>query len=131
MKHKEHADMRFEDYDLTGKIIDAIIKTHQELGPGFSKDIYCSALIVELDKQGLHAEAKRELRLYYAGVEVGVHPLDLVVENRVLVGLKIVEQIEKQHYSQMRSLMKAANLKTGLLVNYAWDKADFRRVEAG
>jgi GxxExxY protein len=130
MKNKEHAGMRFEDYELTGRIIDAIIKTHQELGPGFSIEIYRNALIVELKHQRLEAEADKPLRLHYAGEEVGVHLLDLVVEERILLGLRLVEQIEKQHYAQMRSLMHAAGMKTGLLVNYAWEKADFRRVEA-
>ena len=63
------------------------------------------------------------------GEEVGKHALDVVIEDKVILSLKIVEEIGKQHYSQMRSFLKATGLKTGLLVNFAWEKADFRRIE--
>ena len=61
--------------------------------------------------------------------EVGRHRLDILAEDRVVVELKTVESLSKAHYAQVRSYLKATDLELGLLVNFAGEKADFRRVE--
>ncbi len=114
---------------LTEAIIQCIIKVHQTLGPGFLEQIYSRALVIELTKQGLTVETEKGIVIYYQGEEVGRHRLDILVENEVIVELKTVEELSKAHYAQVRSYLKATGIKVALLVNFAKEKADFRRVE--
>ncbi|MEM8865253.1 MAG: GxxExxY protein [Planctomycetota bacterium] len=114
---------------ITDQIIQGIIKVHQTLGPGFLERVYHNALLLELENRGLHVETEYEVVVYYEGRTVGSHRLDLVVEQQIIVELKCVESLSKAHYSQLRSYLKATGMKTGLLVNFEADKADFRRVE--
>ena len=121
--------MEYRQDRVTDLIVKAIIRVHQVLGPGFLETVYRRALLIELRKQGLKVETEKPITIYYEGEEVGRHRLDIVVENRVVVELKTVEELCKAHYAQLRSYLKAANLEVGILVNFAKDKADFRRVE--
>jgi len=121
--------VEYADEGLTGKIIECIIAVHQELGPGFLESIYRRALLIEMRKKDLPAETEKEVIIYYDGEEVGRHRLDILVENRVVVELKTVESLSKAHYAQVRPYLKATGLELGILVNFAGEKADFRRVE--
>lgn len=115
--------------ELTDKIINACINVHKELGPGFLESVYHAALRLELARQGLAFESEKEVKIKYLGVEVGLHRLDLFVEDEVVLELKTVEDLNKKYYAQVRSYLKAANKKVGLLVNFADFKLDVRRVE--
>lgn len=118
------------DDSLTERIIQCIIRVHQTLGPGFLENVYRRALLLELLKQGLATEMEKEVTVYYGGQEVGRHRLDLLVERQVILELKTVERLINVHYAQVRSYLKATDLAVALLVNFAEERADFRRVEA-
>lgn len=117
------------DLQLTQQIIKAVIKIHQTLGPGFLEKIYQNALVLELIQQGLVVESEKDISIYYEGDLIGLHRLDLVIDRRIIVELKTVEELDGIHYAQLRSYLKAAALGTGMLVHFAKDKADYRRVE--
>jgi GxxExxY protein len=133
---------RFED--LSKKIIGAAIqacppparhrklrrggRVHRELGPGFLESIYEKALKIELSKRGLKFDYQREIRIEYLGVEVGTHKLDLLVENTIIVELKAVKELSDIHFAQLRSYLKAANLKVGLLLNFSKPTLEVKRV---
>lgn len=119
----------FERDALTREVIRCIIKVHRTLGPGFLESVYRKALLVELRNQGLLAETEKEITVYYQGSEVGIHRLDILVQNSIIIELKTVDSLGKIHYAQIRSYLKAANLEVGILVNFAKERADFRRVE--
>ena len=114
---------------ITGRVIQCIIHVHQTLGPGFLESVYRRALLIELRKQDLATEAEKEVVVYYDGQKVGRHRLDLLVEGQVILELKTVETLSKAHYAQVRSYLRATRLDVALLVNFADDRADFRRVE--
>ncbi len=122
-------EKKYEGEALTKMIIEAIIKVHQTLGPGFLESIYRNALILELASRGLSAECEHSINVYYDGKPVGRHVFDIVVNGAVILELKTVESLCPAHYAHLRSYLKAAKINTGLLVNFASDKADFRRVE--
>lgn len=121
------AEIEFDD-DLTRRILDCVIRVHRTLGSGLYESIYKKALLVDFEKMGLKFECEKHVDVFYDGVNVGMQRLDLVVENQVVVELKVVEDLSKAHYSQLRSYLRAAKLETGLLVNFAHERADFRRV---
>lgn len=114
--------------DLTDSVIGCVIRVHQGLGPGFIESIYRRALAVELRNSGLCFELEKEVFVHYRGIQVGRHRLDILVEDELILELKAVETLTSTHYAQTRSYLKATGLKDALLINFAHNRADFRRV---
>ena len=114
--------------DLSKKIIGAAIKVHKELGPGFLESIYEEALKVELSEHRFQYDSQKEIEIRYQGVPVGLHRLDLVVENKIIVELKAVKELSDVHFAQLRSYLKASGLKIGLLLNFSKPTLEVKRV---
>ena len=114
--------------ELSKKIIGAAIEVHRELGPGFLESIYEEALKVEFMEHGLRYDAQKEIQIKYLCVEVGLHRLDLLVENQIVVELKAVKELTDVHFAQLRSYLKATGLKVGLLFNFAKATLEIKRV---
>lgn len=119
----------WEGDDLTRRIICCLIRVHRTLGPGFLESIYRNALVKELRKTGLKVGTEREVIVTYDGEEVGRYRLDVLVEGTVIIELKVVDALSRAHYAQVRAYLKATGLRTGLLVNFSKELADYRRVE--
>jgi GxxExxY protein len=109
-------------------VIGAAVEVHKELGPGFLESIYEQALKVELSESGLRFDSQNEIKVEYSGVEVGVHRLDLVVEEEIIVELKAVKELADIHFAQLRSYLKATGMKVGLLLNFSKPTLEVRRV---
>lgn len=116
--------------ELTARIIWCVIRVHQTLGPGFLETVYRRALAIELRCAGLSVAVEKRIAVYYEGIEVGRHRMDLIVDDRVIVELKTVEAFSKAHYAQVRSYLKATGLDVALLANFAGELADIRRIES-
>jgi len=114
--------------ELSSRIIGAAIEVHRELGPGFLEAIYEEALKIELSEQSMRYDSQKEIKIEYLGVEIGVHRLDLLVEKKIIVELKAVKELTDIHFAQLRSYLKAAGLKVGLLLNFAKPTLEIRRV---
>ena len=114
--------------ELSKKIIGAAIEVHRELGPGFLESIYERALKVEFAKHNFHFDSQKEIKIKYLGVEVGLHRLDLIVENQIILEIKAVKGLLDIHFSQLRSYLKATGLKVGLLLNFAKPTLEIKRV---
>ena len=127
-KRNKEVSMTLEYEELTGKIINAAIQVHKELGPGFIESIDENALVMELNKRGIKVEQQIEVPVYYDGVEVGKHRLDLLVEKTIVVELKVVKFLDDIHLVIVRSYLKATGLKHGLLLNFAKKTLEVKRV---
>jgi GxxExxY protein len=64
----------------------------------------------------------------YLGVVVGIHRLDLVIENKIIIELKAVKELADIHFAQLRSYLKATGLKVGLLLNFAKPTLEIKRI---
>jgi GxxExxY protein len=115
--------------ELIYRVIGCMIEVHKELGPGFLESVYRRATAIELAEQGIGFEAEKRLLLRYKNKRVGIHRLDLFVENELVVELKTVDVLHKKHYAQVRSYLKAVGKPVGLLVNFADFQLNARRVE--
>ena len=125
---RKTAEKRHQFEDLSKKIIGAAIKVHKELGPGFLESIYEEALKVEFSEHGFQYDSQKEIEIRYHGVPVGLHRLDLVVENKIIVELKAVKELSDVHFAQPRSYLKASGLKIGLLLNFSKPTLEVKRV---
>ena len=124
MEHK--GKHNFEE--LSKKIIGAAIEVHRALGPGFLESIYEQALKVELVEHDIHYDSQKDIKIKYLGVEVGLHRLDLLIENQIILELKAVKELTDIHFAQLRSYLKATGLKVGLLFNFAKPTLEIKRV---
>lgn len=116
------------DKDLTSEIISAAIAVHKALGPGFLESIYEEALCIQLSRQRIPFERQKIIRLTFLGQPIGEHRLDLLVAERVVVELKAIKAFEPIHFSIVRSYMKATNMDSGLLFNFAAMPLTVKRV---
>ena len=124
--------MSLEFEELTGKIIGAAIEVHRQLGPGFIESIYENALVYELRKRGLKVEQQLETPVFYDGdVEVGKHRLDLLVDGEIVIDLKAISELHDVHFAIVKSQLRAAKRKHGLLLNFAKVTLEVKRVIAG
>jgi GxxExxY protein len=123
---EEKPEYQFDD--LSRKVIGAAIEVHRELGPGFLENIYEEALKVELSEYKIKYECQKEIKIEYLGVAVGIHRLDMIIENKIIVELKAVKDFMDVHFAQLRSYLKATGIKVGLLFNFAKPTLEVKRV---
>lgn len=108
--------------ELTYKIRGAIFNVYKALGPGLLESIYEAALCYELQKQGLHVANQVKLDVVYDGKILPVDfRLDILVEDKVIIELKSVEEIRPIHHKQLLTYLRIANKHIGLLVNFNTD----------
>ena len=106
------------DDELTEKIIACPFKVHNALGHGFSERVYENAMRVELARQSLKVRQHVSIQVYYEGEVVGEFVPDLWVEDRVLVELKAVLSLQKEHEVQLVNYLTATKIDNGLLINF-------------
>ncbi|MBF4473674.1 GxxExxY protein [Flavobacterium sp. HJJ] len=105
--------------DLSFKIRGAIFKVYNTLGPGLFESVYESALYYELTKINLKVERQVEITIPYEEIILDVgFKIDLLVENKVIIELKSVEDLAPIHYKQTINYLKLTNKKLGILVNF-------------
>ncbi|MBI4476371.1 MAG: GxxExxY protein [Acidobacteria bacterium] len=104
--------------DIGSRVIGCAIDVHRALGPGYLEHLYRRALCVELTESGLTYEIEKQITINYKGTIVGIHRLDLIIENCVLLELKAVESLAYVHKAQVLSYLRASGLRLGLLINF-------------
>ena len=114
--------------ELTSKIIRSAMTVHSTLGNGFQEVIYQRALAIEMRKSNLDFIREKEIPIYYDGHEIGTRRVDFFVENKVLVELKAVKQLEDVHLAQAINYLEAFKMEVGLLINFGSKSLQFKRV---
>ncbi len=100
-------------------IVDAAYKVHVALGPGLLESVYEAALEYELMKRGLKVNRQVILPVIYGSVRIDEgYRADLIVEGKVIVELKSVEQVAPVHKKQLLTYLRLADKRSGLLVNF-------------
>jgi len=105
--------------ELTEAIIGAAITVHRELGPGLLESVYEKCLAFELADQDLSVVTQKEIPVRYKNLTFDCSFRDdLIVENKVLLELKSIDQLMPIHTSQVITYLKLTGLKTALLINF-------------
>jgi GxxExxY protein len=116
---------------ITGQILDACIKIHNELGPGLFESIYEGVLMHELTSRGFIVQRQVGIPVIYQGIkfEYGFRA-DLLVNQAVIVEIKSVEQLAPVHFKQVLTYLKLSGIRNGILVNFNVDliKKGFHRI---
>ena len=110
--------MGHEFEELSSRILAAAVDVHKALGPGFLESIYQKAMEVALEHRGIAYTRQKDVTVFFEGVAVGLHRLDLVVEDQIILELKAIKALEDIHFAQLRSYLRATGLHVGLLLNF-------------
>ncbi len=103
------------------------MKVHAALGRGFVESVYQNALIWELRKCGVNAEAERPISVYYDGQLVGAFTADLFVNGSLIVELKSIQALAKAHEVQLVNYLVATGVNEGLLLNFGAERLQFKK----
>lgn len=108
--------------DITYQIRGAIYDVYRTLGPGLLESVYEEALTYELQQRGLNVERQKPVPVQYKGMLLKTElRLDLLVEDKVIVELKSVDEIKPVYCKQVLTYLKLLGKKVGLLVNFNTD----------
>lgn len=102
------------------KVIGASFEVHKFLGNGFQEVIYQRALAYKLTQAGLDFNREIEQDIFYKELSEpnGTRRADFILENKVLVELKAIVELEDVHFAQVLNYLKAYRLEVGLLINF-------------
>lgn len=121
-------DKKYIYSELTGKIISLAIKVHKALGPGFPERFYHKALIHELACNKIGYDTEKSILIQYEGLDLGIQRIDLIVGDKIILEIKVVSSISEVNIAQLVSYLKASGKKVGLILNFAKNKIDIKRV---
>jgi GxxExxY protein len=113
--------------DLTEAVIGLAMKVHRVLGPGFVEFVYRNALLAELRKANFAVEVEKPLKVIYEGIVVGEFSADLFIDGWLLIELKAVSQLTKDHEVQVVNYLTALNQPFGLLLNFGAPSLQYKR----
>ena len=100
----------------------AIYEVYKALGPGLLESVYEEALTYELQKRGLKVERQREVPIHYNGHLLSTSlRLDMLVEDKVIIELKSVKELQDVFFKQALTYLRLTNLHLGILVNFNVD----------
>jgi GxxExxY protein len=104
---------------LSKRVIGCVIELHRELGPGLLESTYQQCVARELSLNGISFQRQYPRPIAYKGIlrDCG-YPIDMLIEDDLIIKLKAVEEIKGIHEAQLRTCMKLAGIKTGLLINF-------------
>jgi len=116
------------DDELTQQVIGCAFEVSNTLGAGFFEKVYEKALCVELDKAGLDYVCQRPVSVKYKDFPVGEYIADIVVEGQLLLELKALSTLCREHEAQLINYLKATGLSVGLLLNFGRPKLGIKRM---
>lgn len=104
---------------IAKEVVDAAVKVHSKLGPGLLESVYEVVLARELERRGLRVDRQVPISIEFEGLrfDEGFRG-DIIVEGKVILELKSVEQLAKVHHKQLFTYLKLADKRLGLLLNF-------------
>jgi len=104
------------------------MQVHTGLGNGFQEAIYQRSLEIEMTLAGLAFEREKEMSIYYRGMAVGTRRVDFFVEEKIMVEIKAIIELEDVHLAQGINYLEAYNMEIGLLLNFGSKSLTFKRL---
>ncbi len=108
-----------DENEISYLVRKCIFNVYNKLGPGLLESVYQKILIYELEENGLEVKSELILPIIYDEKVFDVNfRIDILVENKVILELKSVKELEPVHYKQLNTYLKLSGKKLGLLVNF-------------
>ncbi|MGB6127634.1 MAG: GxxExxY protein [Psychrilyobacter sp.] len=112
--------MKYEK--ITFDIIKSFYKIYNTLGHGFLEKVYENSLSLELKKLGYTVESQRAINVYYDNQEVGNYYADLLINDEIILELKVVEKLKDEHKFQLINYLKATDIENRIIIKF-WKKS--------
>ena len=104
---------------IAKEIVDAAFRIHTRLGPGLLESVYDTVLAYELGRRGLGVLREQAIPIVYEGVRIDTgFRADLIVEDKVIIEVKSVENLAPVHKKQLLTYLRLADKRLGLLINF-------------
>ncbi|MBB4859143.1 iron complex transport system substrate-binding protein [Novosphingobium chloroacetimidivorans] len=119
---------------LSAEVVDAAIRIHRELGPGLLESAYEAVLAASLERAGWKVDRQKPVDIRFDGLEIaGAFRADLIVEDRLILEIKSVDQLSKVHGKQLLTYLRLLHQPVGLLLNFGGEtmKEGIRRIVNG
>lgn len=127
---KEQKDKPLSELDLlTERILGCAYRVSNALGIGFVEKVYENAFVHDMRKNGLGVIQQYPIKVTYDGVMVGEFVADALVEQRVLVELKAVSDLDDNHIAQALNYLRATKLEVCLLLNFGTSRIQVRNLK--
>jgi GxxExxY protein len=121
-----------EENDISYKIRGCIFKVYNSLGPGLLESVYEAALAYELQEEGFKVEIQVPIPVVYNEIRLDLgFRADIIVEKKVIIEIKSVENIAEVHHKQVLTYLKLTGIKLGILINFNTEELSrsiFRKV---
>jgi GxxExxY protein len=105
--------------EISKIVVDVSYKIYTKLGPGLLESVYEAILYYELSKRGLNVERQKPIPVIWDEISLDIgFRTDLIIENKVIIEIKSVEQITNVHPKQLLTYLKVTEMKLGLLINF-------------
>ncbi len=114
--------------DLTEVLRQAVYSVHSALGPGYLEKVYENALAHELDIRGIAYKRQEPIEVYYKDVTAGEYIADFIIDEKIIIELKAVSDLDNNHKAQLMNYLKGTRKKLGILVNFGNFKLQFKRI---
>jgi GxxExxY protein len=116
---QDHKGLGADVEALARSIVDASLKVHRALGPGLLELAYEHCLAHELHARGLSLRRQVPLPIVYDGAKLDAgYRLDIVVDDRVIIEIKAVDQLTRLHEAQVLTYLKLSGFRLGFLMNF-------------
>ena len=117
--------------EISGIVVDQLIRIHRELGPGLLESVYELVLAAALERQGIKVDRQKPIDIRFDGLTLpGAFRLDLLVDRRLVVEIKSVERLSNLHAKQLLTYLRLIDQPVGLLLNFSGEtmKEGIRRI---
>ena len=114
--------------DLCYKIRGICMKAHTGLGPGFPEEYYQKALEYEFTKNNIVFEPQKAVSVFYEEVIVGVNYLDFLIEEKLILEIKSVHNLDDVHKFQVLKYLASTDLDVALLINFGRSSLQYERI---
>ena len=115
--------------EITSRIIEAAFEVGNELGVGYLESVYENALCIALRQKDLQVSRQVPLKVSFRGVIVGDFKADLMINEKIIVEIKVAANLLNEHYAQILNYLKTAGIEVGLVINFGTPKIQYRRFE--
>lgn len=113
--------------ELIKKVIQCVYNVRLQLSAGFLETVYQKALLIELKKNNILAEAEIPIEVYYDDSVVGEYRADIVVEKKIILEIKAIQHLLPVHEAQLVNYLTATKIDCGLLINFGGERLEIKR----
>jgi len=113
--------------DLSYKVVGLAMEVHNKLGYGFLEKVYVRAMMVLLRREGIQATQQAPITVHFEGEVIGDYYADILVEDKIILELKVVKKIANIHRAQALNYLKATGLRLAILLNFGKERLQYER----